>query len=77
MTELKTLKDMEERPIYGSGDSVVWKKEIRAEAIKRHQFLDALPDVQLARFDLREFWMEFFNITDEELTGKSLLESKE
>ena len=59
--KLKTLKDIGDKSLL-----LVWRKEIKEEAIKwikwyhRHK-----------RMPIRDFaqWVEFFNITEEDLDG--------
>ena len=65
MTNLKTIKDMIDLQMYDKN----WIDEfrLRQEAIK--WFKEKNPIVS-------EDWIEFFNITKDDLAGKSLVESK-
>jgi len=62
MTELKTLKDIEQPTSWGRGGNMVWSDDLRKEAIKW------VKDCIEKSWEMDEYyWIEFFNLTDEEL----------
>ena len=61
MSELKTLKDME------NGFKVVGIRELREEAIKWAKVIQDMEHNELRGYTSLEFIEEFFNITEEDL----------
>ena len=61
MTELKTLKDFE---IFTDEGKFILKKELKAEAVKLIKILERSASSSI--YD-REMWINFFNLTEEDL----------
>ncbi len=64
MTELKTLKDIDDENDYSDGTCGSYQEKIKQEAIKWYKFnMDKPPKDRISGSD----WLEFFNITEDNL----------
>ena len=66
MTELKTLKDMQDGYLSEDGELLA-KTTIKKEAIKWVKFCDEEAPEDWDSEKLREFWLQRFNISEEDL----------
>ena len=64
MTELKTLKDLEQEPDDWEEEDLIRKKTLKQEAIKWVKFYGK--DGEIAG-ETSEAFMKFFNLTEEDL----------